>query len=118
MGVNLSCPLVHERPGANHSRGPHGRDQELRLRIHTRSPGYRAEIAAGPVRVDFTNATDARYALLVVNLPGDYEWAMKPFLSGSQLLSNQTFLDLFESETIVAAEGLAVKRLALLFTDI
>jgi class 3 adenylate cyclase len=84
----------------------------------TRSRGYREEIAAGPVRVDFTNATDERYALLVVNLPGDYELTMKPFLSGAQLLSNQTFLDLFESETIVAAEGLAVKRLALLFTDI
>jgi class 3 adenylate cyclase len=40
------------------------------------------------------------------------------FSAGPQLLSNQTFLDLFESETIVAAEGLAVKRLALLFTDI
>jgi class 3 adenylate cyclase len=84
----------------------------------TRSPGYEAEIATGPVRVDFTNATDERYALLVVNLPGEYELTMKPFLSGAQLLSNQTFLDLFESETIVAAEGLAVKRLALLFTDI
>lgn len=84
----------------------------------TRSRGYRAEIAAGPVRVDFTNATDERYALLVVNFPGDYDLTMKPFLSGAQLLSNQTFLDLFESETIVAAEGLAVKRLALLFTDI
>jgi class 3 adenylate cyclase len=84
----------------------------------TRSPGYEEEIAAGPVHVEFTNATDERFALLVVNLPGDYEWTMKPFLSGAQLLSNQTFLDLFESETIVAAEGLAVKRLALLFTDI
>jgi hypothetical protein len=83
-----------------------------------RSAGYEAEIAAGPVRIEFTNGTDERFALLVVNLPGDYEWKMKPFLSGAQLLSNQTFLDLFESETIVAAEGLAVKRLGLLFTDI
>ncbi|MDP9300240.1 MAG: adenylate/guanylate cyclase domain-containing protein [Actinomycetota bacterium] len=84
----------------------------------TRSPGYEEEIAAGPVRVEFTNAAEERFALLVVNLPGDYEWSMQPFLSGAKLLSNQTFLDLFESETIVAAEGLAVKRLALLFTDI
>jgi class 3 adenylate cyclase len=84
----------------------------------TRSLGYEAEIAAGPVRVDFTNATEERYPLLVTNLPGDYMWTMKPFLSGARLLSNQTFLDLFESETIVASEGLAVKRLALLFTDI
>jgi class 3 adenylate cyclase len=84
----------------------------------TRSAGFRAEIAAGPVHVDFTNATDERYALLVMGFANDFEWSMKPFLSGARLLSNQTFLDLFEAETIVAAEGLAVKRLALLFTDI
>jgi class 3 adenylate cyclase len=84
----------------------------------TRSEGYREEIAAGPVHVDFTNSTGGRYALMVVNLPGEYELSMTPFLSGTRLLTSQTFLDLFESETIVAAEGLAVKRLALLFTDI
>jgi len=43
---------------------------------------------------------------------------MQPFLSGASMLSNQTFLDLFASETIVGPEGLAVQRLALLFTDI
>jgi hypothetical protein len=31
---------------------------------------------------------------------------MQPFLSGAELLSNQTFRDLFGSETIVAGEGL------------
>ncbi len=41
-----------------------------------------------------------------------------PFLSGAEALSNQTFLDLFDSETIVAGEGLTVRRLALLFTDL
>ena len=84
----------------------------------TRSTGYRADIASGPVHVDFTNATDERYALFVANFTGEPEWEMTPFLSGAQLLTNQTFLDLFQAETIVAAEGLAVKRLALLFTDI
>ncbi len=43
---------------------------------------------------------------------------MRPFLSGAEVLSNQTFLDLFATETIVAGEGLAVRRLALLFTDL
>jgi class 3 adenylate cyclase len=33
-------------------------------------------------------------------------------------LSTQTFLDLFPSETVMSAGGLAVKRVALLFTDI
>jgi class 3 adenylate cyclase len=83
-----------------------------------RSKGFRAEIDAGPVRIDFTNATDERYALLIVGLPDHYGWTMQPFLSGASMLSNQTFLDLFASETIVAPEGLSVKRLALLFTDI
>jgi class 3 adenylate cyclase len=43
---------------------------------------------------------------------------MLPFLSGAEVLSNQTFLDLFAAETIVAGEGLAVQRLTLLFTDL
>jgi class 3 adenylate cyclase len=84
----------------------------------TRSKGFEAEIDAGPVEIEFTNATDQPYALMIIRLPEDYELRMQPFLSGAELLSNQTFLDLFASETIVAGEGLAVRRLALLFTDL
>ena len=84
----------------------------------TLSKGFREEIAAGPVEIEFTNATDERYALMIVALPDGYGVTMQPFLSGAELLSSQTFLDLFDTETIVAGEGLAVRRLALLFTDL
>ena len=84
----------------------------------TRSVGFRAEIDAGPVLIEFTNATDERYPLLITALPDHFEVTMEPFLSGAEVLSNQTFLDLFAAETIVAGEGLAVQRLALLFTDL
>ena len=84
----------------------------------TRSKGFRADIAAGPVEVVFTNATEERYALMIISLPDHFDVTMEPFLSGADLLSNQTFLDLFATETIVAGEGLAVRRLALLFTDL
>ncbi len=84
----------------------------------TRSEGFQADIAAGPVEVEFTNATDERYALMIINIRGEYVLSMQPFLSGAEVLSNQTFLDLFDTETIVAGEGLAVRRLALLFTDV
>ena len=101
--------------------GP-GRTDEVRSLAFdytgTRSHGSHHELAAGPVRVEFTNATDQRYALLVVNITNDFRLTMAPFLSGAQMLSTQTFLDLFASETIVAAEGLSVKRVALLFTDL
>ena len=84
----------------------------------TRSEGFQADVAAGPFEFAFTNATDERFALMIINIRGGYVLSMQPFLSGAELLSNQTFLDLFDTETIVAGEGLAVKRLALLFTDV
>ena len=52
-----------------------------------RSKGFRAEIDAGPVRIEFTNATDERYPLAITSLPGHYEVTMLPFLSGAELLS-------------------------------
>ena len=55
---------------------------------------------------------------MIINLVEDYTVRMELFLSGAELLSKQTFLDLFDTETIVAGEGLAVRRLALLFTDV
>ncbi len=84
----------------------------------TRSEGFRAEIDAGPVEIEFTNSTDELYPLGITSLPDLYEVRLGPFLSGAEVLSNQTFLDLFAAETIVAGEGLAVRNLALLFTDL
>jgi class 3 adenylate cyclase len=40
------------------------------------------------------------------------------FLSGARLLSTQSFLDLFPTETVMSAGGLAVNHVALLFTDV
>jgi class 3 adenylate cyclase len=83
-----------------------------------RSKGFRAEIDAGPVEIRFTNTTAERYPLLITMLPDHYGVAMGPFLSGTEVLSSQTFRDLFAEETIVAGEGLVVRHLALLFTDL
>ncbi len=43
---------------------------------------------------------------------------MAPFLSGNRLLMTQTFRDFFRSEVIRATEGVAVKEVTLLFTDL
>ena len=84
----------------------------------SRSKGFRADIAAGPVEITFTNETDQPYALLIACLPDHYGVTMGSFLSGAEVLSSQTLLDLFETETIVAGEGLTVQRIGLLFTDL
>ena len=43
-----------------------------------------------------------RYALMITSLPDHYGLTMTPFLSGAQLLSNQTFRELFGAETITS----------------
>jgi class 3 adenylate cyclase len=42
----------------------------------------------------------------------------QPFLSGKRLLMTQTFRDLFRSEVIKATEGIAIRDVTLLFTDL
>ena len=84
----------------------------------THTAGFKAEVDSGPVRTHFTNRTTHPNALMVVNLPAEYELERGAFLSGADVLSNQTFLDLFETETVVASEGLGVTRLAFVFTDL
>ena len=42
----------------------------------------------------------------------------QPFLSGKRLLISQTFRDLFRSEVIKATEGIAIRDVTLLFTDL
>jgi class 3 adenylate cyclase len=84
-------------------------------------------VAPGSLTYNLTNASAARIiaAAMSVGAAERRAYSGTPsgftlggFLSGSRLLSAQTFLDLFPSETVISAGGLAVKRVALLFTDI
>ena len=85
----------------------------------TTHTGHEGDVPGlAPVQIAFTNATPERYALMITRLRDHDELTMTSFLSGAELLSNQTFRELFATETIAVGEGLAVKRLALLFTDL
>jgi Family of unknown function (DUF5939) len=84
-------------------------------------------VAPGSLTYNLTNATSARIIATAISITAAERIALSAytpgfklggFLSGSRLLSTQTFLDLFPSETVMSAGGLAVKRMAILFTDI
>ena len=84
-------------------------------------------VAPGPMTYTLTNASPARIIAFALSISEAERMAYNDsspgfrlggFLSGSRLLSTQTFRDLFPSETVMSAGGLAVKRVALLFTDI
>src|SRR5262249_39804383 len=67
------------------------------------------------------NRTEAPTPLWIRNYPPDPDMQgvqFRPFLSGKQLLTTQTFRNLFRSEVIQADEGIGVKDITFLFTDL
>lgn len=78
-----------------------------------------------PGRITFAveNATSERGTFCLAILPPDFAFGhapvkFQPFLTGKRLLTTQTFRDLFRSEVIPASEGISVKDISLLFTDL
>jgi len=80
-------------------------------------------LAPGKVIFEVRNETADRTAIFgVLQFPPDVPargmLKFRPFLSGKRLLMTQTFRDLFRSEVIKATEGIAVRDVTLLFTDL
>jgi len=80
-------------------------------------------LAPGKVVFEVHNTTAARTAVFGVlqfppGVPARGMLKFKPFLSGKRLLMTQTFRDLFRSEVIKATEGIAIREVTLLFTDL
>ncbi len=80
-------------------------------------------VAPGPITFEVENATANRGTVLLAVLPpgvevGKAPISFVPFLTGKRLLTTQAFRDLFRSEVIQASEGIGVKDIALLFTDL
>ncbi len=79
-------------------------------------------VSPGPVVIEIRNETDRSAIVGVLQVPpgGEDHGALtfRPFLSGKKLLTTQSFRDNFRSEVIRAAEGIAVRDVTLLFTDL
>jgi class 3 adenylate cyclase len=81
-----------------------------------------AVVAQGPVALEIVNGGDRRGILGILQIsPGQDEECLlqfDPYLTGKHLLTSQTFKSLFRSEVVGGANGLAIRDIALLFTDI
>jgi class 3 adenylate cyclase len=79
------------------------------------------EMHPGPLRITFENRTDRR-TLPSVFIAGDelHEILKKrrPFLTAKRLLTNQTFRDLYRTDTIEIDQRLKITSLTFLFTDL
>jgi class 3 adenylate cyclase len=81
------------------------------------------EMAPGKIVFNLENKTSERGMFAIAVLPPGFDMAgapvhFIPFLNGKRLLTTQAFRDLFRSEVIKAQEGIAVRDITLLFTDL
>ena len=79
------------------------------------------EAASGKTLLEIANLSERRIPVWVGHYPPEFEvfeMPFEPFLSGKKLLTTQTFRDLFRSETVQSDEGIGVKDITLLFTDL
>jgi class 3 adenylate cyclase len=95
-----------------------------RLRLTYLGTGYqpdKAVLAPGPVVIEVENPTSSRGILGILHAASGEEGGLlqfDPYLTGKHLLTSQTFRSLFRSEVVGGAQGLAIRDIALLFTDI
>jgi class 3 adenylate cyclase len=79
------------------------------------------QMRPGPVRIAFENSTDVR-VLPGVWVAGDKLHHLlgrrKPFLTAKRLLTNQTFRDIYRTETLDIDQRLKITSLTFLFTDL
>ncbi|HTL11307.1 MAG TPA: DUF5939 domain-containing protein, partial [Bdellovibrionota bacterium] len=89
--------------------------------LDDQAKGSVTELAPGTVKVTLKNESKLKGLTFAAWIPpADAESPVKfdPFLTGKRLFTSQTFRDIFRSEVIGSSEGLAIKDLTLLFTDL
>jgi class 3 adenylate cyclase len=101
---------------------PTAEPQTVRLQYRDgRCEPNSAKVRPGPVAIEVANAGARRGLIGVAELPADFarcQLTYEPFLTAARLLTTQTFRDLFRAEVIRASEGIGVKDITLLFTDL
>lgn len=99
---------------------------QQRLCIEFTNDGWRVPdsvLAPGRVEIELRNSTDRRLFVTVTEFVDGIPHCcvtleFEPHLSAARLLTTQTFRDLFRSELIKGTEGIGVRDITLLFTDL
>jgi class 3 adenylate cyclase len=104
-------------------KGEPTRERRIIPMVFNRGAGHNETLtmAPGPVRIQVENHTDFR-TLPSVCFANDALHDMmshrRPFLTAKRLLSNQTFRDIFRTDTIDVEQRLKITSLTFLFTDL
>jgi class 3 adenylate cyclase len=84
-----------------------------------------SSLPPGPAVLEIKNSGPKRGSLLLINWPTEIvampekpTLEFDPYVSGGMLLARQTFRNLFRSERVDEAEGLGIRQVTFLFTDL
>jgi class 3 adenylate cyclase len=115
-------PVTHAAQFIDVKGEPTRERQALMLTYNkVRAPTGTMELRPGPLRLSLDNRTDVR-VLPSVWIAGDMLHDLlgkpKPFLTANRLLSNQTFRDIYRTDTLDVDQGLKITSLTFLFTDL
>jgi class 3 adenylate cyclase len=87
----------------------------------TRSQHATVEMRPGPLRLSIENRTDRKLLPTVFIADHDLHDMMhqrRPFLTAKRLLTNQTFRDIYRTDTLDVDQRLKITSLTFLFTDL
>ncbi|MCW6507387.1 adenylate/guanylate cyclase domain-containing protein [Lichenifustis flavocetrariae] len=120
--VVLFDPITHTAHLAAVEGEPTVERQDLSILFDSLHPNVgRSVFRPGPLRVSFDNRTQER-ALLGVYRAGpeldEMIGGRRPFLTAKHLLSNQTFRDIYRTDTLDVDQRLKIMSLTFLFTDL
>jgi hypothetical protein len=87
---------------------------------NVRTPTGTLEMRPGPLRISLENKTDRRVlpGVWIANTLHDMMGKRKPFLTAKRLLTNQTFRDIYRTNTLDVDQRLKITSLTFLFTDL
>ncbi len=115
-------PLTHTVQFIDVKGEPTKERQALSLIFEKKQPHHPTlEMRPGPLRISLENRTQSR-TLPTVFIAGhglhDMMAKRRPFLTAKRLLSNQTFRDIYRTDTIDVDQRLKITSLTFLFTDL
>jgi len=96
--------------------------QELTVVLKgAREPTATTALRAGPLRLTIANRTATRALPVVWNESNKFDELVgkrRPHLTGKRIFTNQTFRDLYRTDTLALDQGLKIISLTFLFTDL
>ena len=115
-------PLTHSAQFLDVKGEPTRERQALSLIFEKTHPQYpTVEMRPGPLRISLENRTDKRVLPTVFVAGHTLHGIMhsrRPFLTAKRLLSNQTFRDIYRTDTLDVDQRLKITSLTFLFTDL